>query len=191
MRSITHIDVGKNSAGVVVVVVVVFVFLFLVAMLYTLTSGYMTGSSSAPKSFSFTSTGFFRNVNVTDMNFSVSSSAGLTTASVGLKILTTSGSAVPVGIASSNTRVGCTQGNPFGGCGVGNGTRGSWYAVITDSSANVEAVYDVNGWIVGGDIGVSYTYTLTIVSATSYIGSGDTLSAYGLGSSSVSGQTVL
>jgi hypothetical protein len=192
MRQITHRDVGRVSAGVVVgLLIVAIIVLILAVALYTLTSGYIGAGAAAPWTLSFASTGFFRNANVTDINFTVIATTGLTAGQVGFKIIPAGASnPIPVGIASSNTKAGCTEGNPFGGCGAGNGTPGSWYLVITDSSANVRAVFDRFGWIAGDNLQLSASYTLTVVSATSYIGSGDVLQAYGLagnvGSGSVS-----
>lgn len=192
MRKITLRDTRRVPVGVVVLAVAAVVVLVVLVLLYTLVSGYIGGTGSAPMALSFTSTGFFRNAHVTDINFTVIASQGLTAGQVGFEIVPASGGTpIPVGVVSSDTKAGCTEGNPFGGCGAGNGTPGSWYLVITDSSANVRAIFDVSRWIVGADLQLNAPYTLTILSATSYIGSGDALQAYGLGSSSVSGSVSL
>jgi hypothetical protein len=196
MRQDSYGDARRVPVGVsaiVLVIIVVIVLLVLAAILYTMTSGYLGSTGARPTSLGFATTGFFRNANVTDINFTITSTSGLITAGqVGFKLIpATGGLAIPVGIVSSNTRAGCTVGNPFGGCGAGNGTPGSWYLVITDSSANVRAVYDASGWIEGAALQLSASYTLTLVSATSYIGTDDALQVYGLGGSTVSGEVTL
>lgn len=190
MRKATRRAVEGIWVVVVAAVLILLLLLFLLA-LYVLTSGYISGGAPAPSTLGFTDTGFFRNAHVTDINFTVSASSGLKTGQVGFKLLLSDGAGVPLGIVGSNTKAGCTEGNPFGGCGPGNGTYGSWYLVMTDSSAIVMAVYDASGWIFGNTTTFDDSYTLTVVSAVSYIGSGDDLEAFGLGSGSVSGSTTL
>jgi len=193
MRQDIHSDDGKSSGGVVVVlIIIVLVIVAIAVMLNVLVSGYLGSTGAKPSTLSFAYTGFFRNANVTDINFTVVTSEYLTAGQVGFKLIPASGGlAIPAGTVSSNTKAGCTDGNPFEGCGAGNGTAGSWYIVITDSSANVRAVFDTQGWIVGYNLQLSASYTLTILSATSYIGTGDDLQVYGLGGSTVSGSVDL
>jgi hypothetical protein len=193
MRHFTRNDVRGSAGGVAAAVLLVVIIVLVVAfMLYTMSTGYLGSTGAKPNTLSFASTGFFRNADVTDINFTMFSEGGLTAGQVGFKIVpATGGEPVPVGVVSSNTKAGCTVGNPFEGCGAGNGTAGSWYIVITDSSANVRAVFDTLGWIAGSNLQLSTSYTLTIVSAASYIDSGDYLQVYGLGGSTVSGDVSL
>ncbi len=188
-----HVRKARASRGssplekAILLGVILAVFAIVLVMLYTLESGYLKGTGSAPQSLAFASTGFFRNSQVTDINFSMSASQGLVTNDIVFKIVTPSGTPVPVGNVSSVTSVGCTEGHPFNGCGPGNVPYGSWYIAITDSATNVRALFDAAGWVFGSDLPLGPGYTLTIVSATSYIGSGDELEVIGAGGVSVSG----
>jgi flagellin-like protein len=161
---------GKRRAvsPIIATILLVAITVVLAAVLYILISG-LGSTGSKPYQLSFGSgtpgshgTAFYD-------NFTMVPTSGLTTGIFGLKITTPAGSPVAV-----------ETGTPFAA------PTSGWYAVITSASGGVLSTYTSTGWTVTS-VTVSSSQTLVIVSAVQLAGTGDSLSAFGTGSSSVSG----
>ncbi len=118
-------------------------------------------------------------------------SQGLTTDLFGLAITQGSGAALG-GLAPPNS---CVVGGPLAGCTATGGTAGqAWYAVLLSPSGSVLGIYDPlpTTWATAaGPVTLSNSQSIVVVSASLLAGSGDFLSAFGTGSSVVSGSTFL
>jgi len=162
---------GKRRAvsPIIATILLVAITVVLAAVLYILISG-LGSTGSKPYQLSFGSGTPSSHAGAFYDNFTMVPTSGLTTGIFGLKITTPAGSPVAVGTGSGLTAP----------------TSGSWYAVITNASGAVLSTYTSAGWTVTS-VTVSSSQTLVIVSAVQLAGTGDSLSAFGTGSSSVSG----
>ena len=186
---------GKRGVSpIIATILLVAITVVLAAVLYILVSGYIGGTGSKPLSFSPSgstpSTAGSGNSTSYYDTLSVSASSGLTTAEFGLKIAGVSGNVVsPDPTAWSHCTgnfVEVAVGSNSGCAAVSPG----WYAVLVSSSGTVLATYSGGSW--NTTIAVSNSDTLVLVNYGSQLaGSGDTLSAFGVGGSSVSGSTTL
>jgi len=180
----------RGVSPIIATILLVAITVVLAAVLYVLVSGYMTGSSSAPKTYSMSQTGsgtlattaayswaLATCVNASPCNtynFSVSASSGLTTANFGIKILGTNGGVIGNNWEAIIWSVGGSQ------------PEAQWNSTTGSST----------GWVCLSGLtcpvgGLQDTGLLIITHpAQKLAGTGDTLSVYGLGSASVSGQAV-
>ena len=193
---------GKRGVSpIIATILLVAITVVLAAVLYILVSGYIGGTGSKPLSFSpsgstpsTSSTGTGATGTSYYDTLSVSASTGLTTAEFGLKIAGVSGNVIAP-LSSGSVPATCT--GTFTEAGVGASASGdcpavssAWYAILVDSSGSVVATYGSSGW--SSTQSVSNSDTLVLVNYGSQLaGSGDTLSAFGVGGSSVSGSTTL
>ena len=120
--------------------------------------------------------------------FSVSTTSGLTTSLFGLKI--TSPTGTPIG---GETPAGCAAvGDAVTAC---TATGTGWFVVLENTSGDTAAVFNstTNNWVVPvtGAVTVSSALSVVVVSGSQYAGTGNTLSAFGTGSSSVSGTATM
>ena len=194
---------GKRGVSpIIATILLVAITVVLAAVLYILVSGYIGGTGSKPLSFSPSgSTPSTAGTGSTTSYYdtlSVSASSGLTTAEFGLKIVGISGSAIVPGAPPSASS--CAAGSTFteaplgtagaSDCPAVTGTGGTgWYAVLVDSSGKIVATYSGSSW--SSTATVSNSDTLVLVCSVQLAGSGDTLSAFGVGGSSVSGSVTL
>ena len=193
---------GKRGVSpIIATILLVAITVVLAAVLYILVSGYIGGTGSKPLSFSPSGStpstaGTGSSTSYYD-TLSVSASSGLTTAEFGLKITGVTGSVITA--YSGTLPTGCTAGSSFieagqnstslGDCPAAGVTH-AWYAVLVDSSGNIVATYSSGAW--SATVTVSNSDTLVLVNNGGQLaGSGDTLSAFGVGGSSVSGSVTL
>ena len=192
---------GKRGVSpIIATILLVAITVVLAAVLYILVSGYIGGTGSKPLSFSpsgstpstagtSTSTSYYDTL-------SVSASSGLTTAEFGLKITGVTGSVIaaysgtlPTSCTAGSIFSEATQNSTTGNCPAAGVTH-AWYAVLVDSSGNIVATYSSGAW--SATVTVSNSDTLVLVNNGGQLaGSGDTLSAFGVGGSSVSGSVTL
>ena len=196
---------GKRGVSpIIATILLVAITVVLAAVLYILVSGYIGGTGSKPLTFSPSGSTPSTATSSTGTSYydtlAVSASTGLTTAEFGLKIAGVSGNVIAP-LASASIQASCS--GTFVEAGVGStaagdcpavapGTGGTpaWYAVLVNSSGGVVATYGSSGW--SSTQVVSNSDTLVLVNYGSQLaGSGDTLSAFGIGGSSVSGSTTL
>ena len=116
---------------------------------------------------------------------------GLTTNLFGLQITEGTG-AVLGGLIPPST---CLVNGPLSGCTATSGNGGqAWYAVLLSPGGSVLAIYDplaTNWQTASGPVTLSNSQSIVLISNSPLAGSGDFLSAFGTGSSSVSGSTFL
>ncbi len=114
-------------------------------------------------------------------SFSLTTSAGLTTALFGLGVTTPGGAGIGIGPTST------CSGN-FTSCAA-PATPGAWYAVLTGTTGIILAVYSGTGW--SASIGVPISASLVVVSNGPLAGTGDLLNTFGLSGATVTGSTNL
>ena len=181
---------GKRRAvsPIIATILLVAITVVLAAVLYILISGlgstgskpYQIGFGQGTPSQSGTPTTYYD-------TFALSTTSGLTTSLFGVKIVTATGSSV-----AGQAVAGCTT---LGGAITTCTATTGWFGALENTSGNVVATFSpVNGaWhtSTGTPITVNSAYSFVIVSGSQLAGSGDTLSAYGTSSSSVSGSATL
>lgn len=119
----------------------------------------------------------------------LSPTAGLATGDFGIQVKNTGGTIQ----AAESPPTACT---PYtatytSAC---TGVSGGWYAALIAVNGSVVATYGSAGWTYGtgvSSIALNAGFTLVVVSAVEYFGSGYTLSVFGTGSASVSGSVYL
>ena len=188
---------GKRGVSpIIATILLVAITVVLAAVLYILVSGYIGGTGSKPLSFSPSgstpSTAGSGSTTSYYDTLAVSASSGLTTAEFGLKIVGVTGSVNPDYTGTMPTT--CAATDTFNESAVGASTgcpaeTSGWYAVLVGSSGTIVATYSGSSW--SATATVSNSDTLVIVSNAQLAGSGDTLSAFGVGGSSVSGSVSL
>ncbi len=179
----------RGVSPIIATILLVAITVVLAAVLYVLISGLTSSTASAPISLApaVTSTGgggttWYVAVGVTP-------SASIATTAFGLRVTTSSATAP---LAAAAAPAGCTAtGTPAYTAGTTcTGVAGDWYAVLTNSAGAIVSLYLSGGWSASVTISGG-AFTLNIVSAAQYDGNGYTLSAFGTGSASVSGQAFL
>jgi flagellin-like protein len=180
----------RGVSPIIATILLVAITVVLAAVLYVLISGLTSSTATAPISLAPAVNPSSTGGGGTTWYVAVglNPSAGIATTQFGLKV-TTSTTTATLSAAVGGT--GCTVGSSFttGATGCA-GVTAKWYAVLTNATGKIVATYLSAGWsssvtISGG------SYTLYVMSATAYDGQGYTLSAYGTGSASVSGQVHL
>ncbi len=184
---------GKRRAvsPIIATILLVAITVVLAAVLYILISG-LGSTGSKPYQIGFgQGTPSQATVNTTATyldSFSVSTTSGLTTSLFGFKIVTATGTPVAGGApVTCNVNLA-----PIAGCGA---PASGWYAILEGTNGAAVGIFNpvTTLWTTSaaGPVTVSSAYTVVIVSQTTLAGSGDTLSAFGTGSSSVSGQATM
>ena len=116
---------------------------------------------------------------------------GLTTSLFGLEITTAAGATLG-GRAPSST---CVVNGPLSGCtATAGGGAPTWYAVLLGPGGSVLAIYDplsVAWATAAGSVTLTSSQSMVLISGSTLAGSGDLLSAFGTGSSTVTGSTIL
>ena len=192
---------GKRGVSpIIATILLVAITVVLAAVLYILVSGYIGGTGSKPLTFSPSGSTPSTATGSTGTSYydtlAVSASTGLTTADFGLKVSGVTGGVI-TGAASVPTT--CTDGSTFtevadnvtsaaGDCAAVS-SHNAWYAVLVSSSGSVVATYSGGSW--SSTQTISNSDTLVLVNGIQLAGSGDTLSAFGVGGSSVSGSVTL
>ena len=182
---------GKRRAvsPIIATILLVAITVVLAAVLYILISG-LGSTGSKPYQIGFGS-GTPSQVSTTYFDtFSISTTSGLTTSLFGLKIVTATGSSVggqaPAACAANAKTL-------VSACTASAGA--TWYGVLENTNGTVAATFDptTTSWTTytGSPITVNSAYSVVIVSGAQLAGSGDTLSAFGTSSSSVSGSATM
>ena len=105
----------------------------------------------------------------------------------GLKVTAAGGEAQPTSAASA----GCTVGAVYLAGTTCTGTPGSWYAVLVNAVGTIVALYAGTTPVWSNSVTITAAMTLNVISGSPYDGQGYTLSAYGTGSTSVTGEVSL
>ena len=179
---------GKRRAvsPIIATILLVAITVVLAAVLYILISG-LGSTGSKPYQIGFGSgTPNSPHAGTFYDNFTMSSTSGLTTSIFGLKIITATGSPVVGGTVATT----CVALGPVDQATC-PGPASGWYAVIADTSGNVVSTFSPTSNTWSASVTVSSSQTLVIVSAGILAGSGDSLTAFGTGSSSVSGSITM
>lgn len=118
--------------------------------------------------------------------------AGLTTSMFGLKILAPGGETYPTASAVPGT---CAYGASTPTPATCPGVSGGWYGIlVSGASGNVTATYSGVGWTYAGgttNVALDRGFSLIVVTSSPVAGSDDVLSAFGTGTSAVSGSVSL
>ena len=177
----------RAVSPIIATILLVAITVVLAAVLYVLVSGLTKTSTSTPYELGMAETG--SNTGTTDtVILALTPTAGLATSMFGLKITTVSGStlatvAVPAACANAVTTSTCV------------GVAGGWYALLV-TGGKVSATWG-NATAVWGNLGGAGTialnggYQLWVVTTTVYTGASNSISAYGISTSSVSGSAYL
>jgi len=193
----------RGVSPIIATILLVAITVVLAAVLYVLISGLTKTGASTPYDLGMaiqTPGGVIGPVNSPStyyITLTLAPTAGLTTGIMGLNVLNSASVAQTVTAASG----GCTNGiTTFMTNCLGVASTG-WYAVLiytTGGTSTVAGTYSTvsgtAGWTnLGGatTVAVSSSYTIMIVSEVAYDNNGYTLSAFGTGSSTVSGSQYL
>jgi len=181
----------RGVSPIIATILLVAITVVLAAVLYVLISGLTSSTATAPVSLAPainpSSTG--GSGSTWYVSVGINPTAQIATSQFGLKVTTSSATAPLAGAAAP---AGCTAtGTPAYTAGTTcTGVAGNWYAVLTNAIGNIVSIYTSAGWSVSVTVSGG-SYTLNIISAVVYDGAGYTLSAFGTGSASVSGQVSL
>ena len=185
---------GKRRAvsPIIATILLVAITVVLASVLYILISG-LGSTGSKPYSIGF-GQGSPSQAGATYYdNFTMSSTSGLTTGILGFKITTASGASVPGAGAAAGTD--CVVGDSVISSTTNSGClapTSGWYLVISSDTGTIQAIYTptaTSPWT--GSTTISSSQTLSLVTGSQLAGSGDSLAAFGTGSSSVSGSVTL
>ena len=184
---------GKRRAvsPIIATILLVAITVVLAAVLYILISG-LGSTGSKPYQIGFGS-GTPSQVTTTYFDtFSISTTSGLTTSLFGLKIVTATGSSVGGQAPATCTADAKTV---VSACTTTTTPAGTWYGILENTNGTVAATFNptTTAWTTytGSPITVNSAYSVVVVSNAQLAGSGDTLSAFGTSSSSVSGSATL
>jgi flagellin-like protein len=180
---------GKRGVSpIIATILLVAITVVLAAVLYVLISGLTGSTAAAPITLAPAVLGTGGSGTTWYVTVGITPSAAIGTTQFGLKVVNAgttqaTGAAVGANCAATKAYVAGTT------C---TGPTAGWYAVLTNSAGTIVSLYSgtTAAWsnaltITGG------SYTLNIISAAQYDGNGYTLSAFGTGSASVSGQVFL
>jgi len=185
----------RGVSPIIATILLVAITVVLAAVLYVLISGLTKTGASTPYSLGMAVQGVTGPANTPAtyyITLSLSPTSGLTTALFGLSVTNVAG-ATQTNTAASGA---CTNGltTPTTSC-VGTAAAG-WYGVLVNATGKIAAIYSAGGAWSAFAAGVTTLalnsgYTLIVVSEVAMDGNGYTVSAYGTGSSSVSGSQTL
>ena len=185
----------RGVSPIIATILLVAITVVLAAVLYVLISGLTHGGTSTPYSISMGTPTWSSGTPDYGVIHIAGVSSGLTTSIFGLSVTTISGSTVAVGTAAPATCKWVKAGTAFTTTNCGAPT-GNWYVVLYWTANNSIANVYVNGAWASGTPSVGITAgaeTLAIVASNTGAGilqgSGDSLNAFGTGSSSVSGSS--
>ncbi len=184
----------RGVSPIIATILLVAITVVLAAVLYVLISGLVGSTAAAPVTLApsvvpGTPQG---NGSTWYVPVGLTPSASIATTTFGLKVTTTSGTSA---MATAVVGSGCKIGHAYtaGTTCAGTGAAG-WYGVLYPSNGTIMALYySVSG---SGAWSASVTisggaWTVAIITPTQYDGNGHTLTAFGTGSTSVSGQVAL
>jgi flagellin-like protein len=184
----------RGVSPIIATILLVAITVVLAAVLYVLISGLVGSTASAPITLApsvvpGTPGG---NTSTWYVPVGLTPSASIATTTFGLKITTTSGTAAMATAAvGSNCKV--NKAYTAGTTCAGTGAAG-WYGVLTASNGTIMALYTSSSGTGTWSASVTISggaWTVNIITPTQYDGNGYTLTAYGTGSTSVSGQVSL
>jgi flagellin-like protein len=181
---------GRGVSPIIATILLVAITVVLAAVLYVLISGLTGGGTSSPYSLQMSNKGQSTPVAGTDyITLAVNPTSGLTTGLFGLKIT----NVVHTGITAGTVTAACVQYAALTGANCAAPAANTWYAVLVFSNSTVASAWGSTSTWSGGTVALNAGMTLVIVtsSTTSFSGIGDTLSAFGTSSSSVSGSVTL
>jgi flagellin-like protein len=182
---------GKRGVSpIIATILLVAITVVLAAVLYVLVSGLTRTGASTPYQLAMSETNSGGSGTTYTVTLALSPSAGLATGIFGLKIAQSGGATVPLSAPATNCKAWSTT--PATVCtGV---TAGDWYGVLIASNGTLAATYGSAGWTYYAGtttITLNGGYTLWVVTTSAIAGSGDVISAFGTGTSSVSGSQYL
>jgi len=194
----TNFGRRKNRRGVspiIATILLVAITVVLAAVLYVLISGLTKTGASTPYELGMQETGSTGSGTAYTIFVALSPTTGLTTSAFGLRVLTVSGVANTVEAPPTGCGPKATLAAPQAACA---GVAGGWFAMLLNSQGYLVAVFGANtsaSWNYGlsgaTTVALNGGYTLQILTQTSFTGIGNTIQAYGVGTSSVSGQATL
>jgi len=179
---------ARGVSPIIATILLVAITVVLAAVLYVLVSGLTRTSTSTPYELGLAESNPSGPVTYSVIT-SMSPTSGLTTSAFGLKIVNPSGSSLPYGTIPAACKAYAT---PSASC---TAPASGWYGVLVGSNGTAWAAYGASGWTGYATgtttIALNGGMTLWIISASSYTGQDYVLSAFGTGTSSVSGSVIL
>ncbi|HTW55249.1 MAG TPA: type IV pilin N-terminal domain-containing protein [Thermoplasmata archaeon] len=171
---------------IIATILLVAITVVLAAVLYVLVSGLTSHGASTPYSISFVSTSNTGSGTTYWDYMGITPTTGLTTSAFGMKVTQPGGTTLPLGAAPATCVLTAAPSSTT--C---TGVAGDWYGVLMSAtSSDPVALYSSAGWTYASGtttVALNNGYTLIVVTATSVAGSGDVISAFSSGTSSVSG----
>ncbi len=181
---------ARGVSPIIATILLVAITVVLAAVLYVLISGLTGGGTSTPYTLQMSNQGQSTPAAGTDfITLSINPTSGLTTGIFGLKAQNVVHSGIPAGTVNAA----CVQYATFTAAHCAAPAASTWYAVLVFSNSTVASAWGSTSAWSGGTVALNAGMTLVVVTAstTSFSGIGDTLSAYGTGSSSVRGTETL
>jgi flagellin-like protein len=178
----------RGVSPIIATILLVAITVVLAAVLYVLVSGLTRTGASTPYELGMSETSATGSGTAYTIILAISPTSGLTTSLVGLKIVSVGGSTLTVGAAPAACKAYVA---PSSCATVSSG----WYVVLVGSNGTVFATYGSAGW--GGyatgttAVALNGGFQMWIESQSQYAGVGNTISAFGTGTSSVSGSATL
>jgi flagellin-like protein len=178
---------NRGVSPIIATILLVAITVVLAAVLYVLISGLTGSTASAPIALAPAVTGTGGGGATWYVAVGVAPSSTIATTQFGLKVTNTTATQVISGAVGG---AGCTLHSAYTGGTTCTGVAGKWYAVLTNATGNIVAIYLSSGW--GTSVSISGgSFTVNVISAAQYDGQGYSLTAYGTGSASVSGTVQL
>jgi len=186
----------RGVSPIIATILLVAITVVLAAVLYVLVSGLTSHGTSTPYTVDFTSAGGSGSANAWYDPMNVIPTTGVTTSMFGISVTQAGGGTYALGAAAGT---GCTlpaTGAPktwaTGSAGCNGPTAAGWYGALVASNNSIMALYTStnSGWSYADGlttIALTNSYTLYVVSYVQLAGSGDTLTVFSTGTSSVSG----
>jgi archaeal type IV pilus assembly protein PilA len=184
----------RGVSPIIATILLVAITVVLAAVLYVLISGLTSSTASAPVTLApalvpggagSSGTG---STAIYYVAVGINPSSSIATSAVGLKVTTSTSTANLAAVAGA----GCTVNSAYTAgttCTRPTGT-GTYFVVLTNGTGKIVATYSTAGW--SSSISLSGgSFVLNVISSAAYDGAGYKLTAYGSGSTSVSGSVNL
>ncbi len=180
---------NRGVSPIIATILLVAITVVLAAVLYVLISGLTGSTAAAPIALAPAVTGSGGSGTTWYVAVSLAPSATVTTTQFGLKVTNTTATQGTGAKAGTNCVVGYT---PYTAGTTCTGTTGKWYAVLTNATGGIVAIYSGTTATWSTSVSISGgSFTVNVISASQYDGQGYSLSAYGTGSASISGSVQL
>jgi flagellin-like protein len=181
----------RGVSPIIATILLVAITVVLAAVLYVLVSGLTRTGASTPYELGMSETSTTGSGTTYNIILALSPTSGLTTGAFGLKVASSGGITMATVAVSP---AGCKAGAAPTTC---TGTAGGWYGILVASNGTVVATYSGASATWGNyfagvtTITLNGGFSLWLITQSSIAGAGNVISAFGTGTSSVSGSANL